>query len=61
MTNAPSLANVFAISNGVVFSVEMAIAIGGSIRLVPKNYKKVDVNCDESIPLAKYPTCRLVC
>lgn len=48
-------------SNGVVFSVEMAIAIGGSIRLVPKNYKKVDVNCDESIPLAKYPTCRLVC
>ena len=44
-------------SNGVVFSVEMAIAIGGSIRLVPKNYKKVDVNCDESIPLAKFPTC----
>jgi hypothetical protein len=44
-------------SNGVVFSVEMAISIGGSIRLVPKNYKKVDVNCDESIPLAKFATC----
>lgn len=63
-TNNVGGQNIFRIedfSNGVVFSVEMAISIGGSIRLVPKNYKKIDVNCDEAIPLAKFPTCRLVC
>ena len=56
--------NIFRIedfSNGVKFDVEMAISIGASVRLVPKNYKKIESNCDESIPLAKFPTCRLVC
>lgn len=59
-TNNVGAQNIYKIedfSNGVVFNVEMAISIGGSIRLVPKNYKKIDVNCDESIPLAKFPTC----
>lgn len=35
----------------------MAFTIGGSIRLVPRGYKKVDYNIEESIPLGKYPTC----
>lgn len=39
------------------FIVENAISIGGSSRLVPKNYKGISANYEESIPLAKYPTC----
>ena len=44
-------------STNVVFDVQIALSIGCSGRLVPRNYKKVDYNTDESIPLAKYPTC----
>ena len=29
----------------------------GSIRLVPRDYKGIDRNYEESIPLAKFPTC----
>ena len=41
----------------MTFAIEMSVSIGGSIRLVPKFYKKIDDNYEESIPLAKFPTC----
>ena len=44
-------------SSNVVFDVQIALSVGCSGRLVPRNYKNVDYNVDESIPLAKYPTC----
>lgn len=37
--------------------VEMALSIGVSGRLVPRVYKGIDYNYNESIPLAKFPTC----
>lgn len=39
------------------FSITTAIGIGGAGRCIPLKYKKMDINDDESIPLAKYPTC----
>ena len=39
------------------FDIKGALTIGGSFRLIPKNYKGVSVNYDETLPLAKYPTC----
>lgn len=39
------------------FAVEMAITIGGSIRLVPLYHQNKENNYDESLPLAKLPTC----
>ena len=44
-------------SNNVVFDIQIALSIGCSGRLVPRKYKNVDYNIDESIPLAKFPTC----
>lgn len=44
-------------SNGVKFNIELALSVGGSVRAVPLNYKKETVNYDESLPLAKFPTC----
>lgn len=44
-------------SNEATFDILLAISIGCSGKLVPTNYKKIGVNDDESIPLAKYPTC----
>jgi hypothetical protein len=35
----------------------MSLSVGCSGRIVPKNYKGVEYNYDESIPVAKYPTC----
>lgn len=43
--------------NPIHFDIQISLSIGCSGRLVPRNYKKVDYNNDESIPLAKYPTC----
>lgn len=43
--------------NEIVFQVQMALSIGMSCRIVPCNYKNVAFNNDESIPLAKFPTC----
>lgn len=43
--------------NPINFDIQIALSIGCSGRLVPRNYKKVDYNTDETIPLAKYPTC----
>jgi hypothetical protein len=40
-----------------VFENQFSIAIGGSGRLVPKNYKSMSTNDDESLPSGKYPTC----
>lgn len=39
------------------FDVEMSITIGGSIRLVPRKHQGKEHNYDETIPLAKFPTC----
>lgn len=43
--------------NDCVFENQLALTIGCSGRLVPKNYKGIVKNDDEAIPLAKYPTC----
>ena len=40
-----------------LLELELAVSVGVSGRLVPRGYKKVDYNYDESLPLAKYPTC----
>lgn len=40
-----------------VFENEFCISIGGSGRLVPKDYKNMGYNEDEALPLGKYPTC----
>lgn len=40
-----------------VFENQFSIAIGGSGRLVPKNYKNMITNDDEALPTGKYPTC----
>lgn len=40
-----------------VFENEFSIAVGGSGRIVPKNYKNMTYNEDEALPLGKYPTC----
>jgi hypothetical protein len=40
-----------------VFENQFSIAIGGSGRLVPKNYKNMNTNDDEALPTGKYPTC----
>ena len=39
------------------FSIQLAMAIGCSGRVVPTNYKGISENIDEAIPLGKYPTC----
>ena len=39
------------------FDLDLAVSIGCSGRLIPKSYKGMTYNEDESIPLAKYPTC----
>ena len=40
-----------------LLELELAVSVGVSGRLVPRGYKKIDYNYDESLPLAKYPTC----
>lgn len=39
------------------FKTEVSIGVGASGKLVPLNYKGQNRNDDESLPLAKYPTC----
>ena len=39
------------------FSFIGSVALGGSVRLIPRKYKNIDYNYDESLPLAKFPTC----
>lgn len=40
-----------------IFENQFSIAIGGSGRIVPKNYKGMETNDDEALALGKYPTC----
>lgn len=40
-----------------VFENQFSMAVGGSGRIVPKNYKRMPTNDDEALPLGKYPTC----
>lgn len=40
-----------------VFENQFSISIGGSGRIVPKNYKNMSTNDDEALPAGKYPTC----
>lgn len=40
-----------------VFENQFSISIGGSGRIVPKNYKNMLTNDDESLAIGKYPTC----
>lgn len=46
-------------SNNCVFENQLAVTIGISGRIVPKNYRGKSYDYDESITLGKYPTCRL--
>lgn len=43
--------------NKCVFENQLAVSIGISGRIVPKNYKGETYSYDESLPLGKYPTC----
>lgn len=44
-------------SSNCVFENQISISVGGSGRIVPKNYKRMEYNEDESLPLGKYPVC----
>lgn len=44
-------------SNNCVFENQFTISIGGSGRIVPKEYKNMLYNDDEALALGKYPTC----
>lgn len=44
-------------SENPLVELQMALTIGGSGRLVPRGYKNVPYNYEESIPIGKFPTC----
>lgn len=44
-------------SDNCVFENQFSLSIGGSGRIVPKNYKRMATNDDEALALGKYPTC----
>ena len=44
-------------TDNCVFENQFALSVGGSGRIVPKNYKGMPTNDDEALPLGKYPTC----
>lgn len=43
--------------NSIVLDAQLSVSIGASGRLVPFDYKGIDRNYNETIPLAKFPTC----
>jgi hypothetical protein len=43
--------------NNCVFENQLAVCVGISGRIVPKNYKGKTMDYDESLTLGKYPTC----
>lgn len=47
-------------SGNATFKTELAFSLGVSGRIVPTNYKGMEQADDEAVPLAKFPTCRLV-
>lgn len=51
---------LFSDRNNIEFSNQLVMSPGVSGRIAPLNYKGSSYNYDESIPLGKYPTCRLV-
>ena len=61
VTNNSGATNVYKYeefsSQNCVFENQLAISIGGSARVVPKDYKGATYNYDESIPVGKFPTC----
>lgn len=44
-------------NNNISFAIQLSLSIGISCRLVPRGYRNIDYNYDETLPLAKYPTC----
>lgn len=40
-----------------ILELELALSVGCSGRMVPRGYKNIDHNYDESLPLGKFPTC----
>lgn len=48
------------VTGNATFKTELAFSQGVSGRIVPTNYKGMPTADDEAIPLAKFPTCRLV-
>lgn len=44
-------------SNNCVFENQLAVCVGISGRIVPKNYKGKSMDYDEALTLGKYPTC----
>lgn len=48
---------LFSNSTNATFNIQLALQIGISGRAVPTNYKGMDYDDDEAIPLGKYPTC----
>lgn len=61
VTNNQGSNNIYKYENfdtsNCVFENQLALSIGISGRLVPKNYKGMTTNDDEALPLSKYPTC----
>lgn len=45
-------------SSNCIFEQQFTLSVGISGRTVPKNYKGVTENIDESLSLSKYPTCQ---
>ena len=45
------------IAENPIVDIELSLTIGCSGRLVPRGYKNIDKNYDESLPLGKFPTC----
>lgn len=48
---------LFSNPDNATFDIQLAMQIGISGRAVPTNYKGMNYNDDEAIPLGKYPTC----
>ena len=65
VTNNNGNMNVFKYENfntdKANFAIATAVSCGGSGRCIPLNYKNININDDESVPIPKYPTCRMVC
>lgn len=47
----------FSNSTHATFTSNMSVSIGCSGKIYPTNYKGIESNDEESIPMAKYPTC----
>lgn len=45
------------IATNISFAVQVAFSISISARIVPRGYKKINYNIDESLPIAKFPNC----